>query len=72
MVRRQDAPPLFDITTVAYAARARYVLEATKLLDGKVCAAIVPDDRAVDIDTELDFAFAEFLLTRKQNTNPKY
>ena len=71
MVRRQDAPPLFDITTVAYAARARYVLESTKLLDGKVSAAIVPDERAVDIDTELDFAFAEFLLARKQKMNPQ-
>jgi CMP-N-acetylneuraminic acid synthetase len=25
---------------------------------------IVPPERAVDIDTELDFAFAEFLLSR--------
>lgn len=67
--RRQDAPPVFDITTVAYAARCEYVLATRRLLDGKVRATLVPDERAVDIDTELDLAFAEFLLKRRQNSN---
>jgi CMP-N-acetylneuraminic acid synthetase len=67
--RRQDAPPVFDITTVAYAARCEYVLRTHHLLDGKVRATLVPDERAVDIDTELDLAFAEFLLKRRHNSN---
>jgi CMP-N-acetylneuraminic acid synthetase len=64
--RRQDAPNVFEITTVAYAARAEYVLATPKLLDGRVCATIVPEERSLDIDTELDFAFAEFILNRKK------
>lgn len=67
--RRQDAPPVFDITTVAYAARCEYVLCTHRLLGGKVRATLVPDERAVDIDTELDLAFAEFLLKRRHNSN---
>jgi N-acylneuraminate cytidylyltransferase len=64
--RRQDAPPVFDITTVAYAARADFVLRARGLFDGKVGAVVVPAERAVDIDTDLDFKFAEFLLTTRR------
>ena len=67
--RRQDAPPVFDMTTVAYAARCEYLLRTSRLLDGKVRATLVPDERAVDIDTELDLAFAEFLLKRRHDSN---
>jgi len=62
--RRQDAPVVYDITTVAYAFRPAFVLRTTSEFDGKVRAVVVPAERAVDIDTELDFAFAEFLLSR--------
>lgn len=64
--RRQDAPAVFEITTVAYAARSEYVMGAGRLFDGKVRATVVPEERSLDIDTELDLAFAEFLLTRKK------
>jgi N-acylneuraminate cytidylyltransferase len=62
--RRQDAPAVYDITTVAYAFRPAYVLRTTSEFDGKVRAVVVPAERALDIDTELDFKFAEFLLSR--------
>jgi len=62
--RRQDAPAVFDITTVAYAARRDYVLTASSLLEGKVRAVIVPESRALDIDTETDLRFAEFLFSQ--------
>ena len=60
--RRQDTPPVYDMTTVAYAARPEFVLNANSMFEGKVKAVIVPAERALDIDTELDFKFAEFLL----------
>src|SRR5207344_1219459 len=59
---RQDAPEVFEITTVAYAAKADYVLRTNNLLGDRVRATIVPEDRSLDIDTELDLAFAEFLV----------
>ena len=64
--RRQDAPPAYDITTVAYAARPAFVLRASSLFEGCVHAVSVPPERAVDIDTELDLRFAEFLLERSR------
>jgi len=55
---------VFDIATVAYAARASFVLEAEGLFAGRVRAVIVPRERAVDVDTELDLTMAEFFLSR--------
>ena len=65
--RRQDVPPVFDMTTVAYAARPQFVLNASSIFEGKVKAVVVPAERAIDIDTELDFKFAEFLLSQPQS-----
>jgi N-acylneuraminate cytidylyltransferase len=68
LYRRQDAPEVFDMTTVAFAARKEFVMRATSVFDGNVKAVVVPKERALDIDTELDLAFAEFLMTRPLTT----
>jgi N-acylneuraminate cytidylyltransferase len=60
--RRQDAPAVYDVTTVAYIVRPEFVLKADSMFDGTVRAVQIPPARALDIDTELDFQFAEFLL----------
>jgi N-acylneuraminate cytidylyltransferase len=52
--RRQDAPTLYDITTVAYAARADFILGADRLFDGTIRAVQIPRERALDIDSEMD------------------
>lgn len=62
--RRQDAPLVYDITTAAYAVRRDYLLSATHLLQGKVRAVVVPESRALDIDSEMDLRIAEFILTQ--------
>lgn len=62
--QRQSAPAIYDMTTVAYAARPEFVLRANSIFEGKVKAVVVPAERALDIDTELDFRIAEFLLTQ--------
>lgn len=60
--RRQDAPRVYNIVTVAYAARPEYVLKATSMFEGRIQAVVVPAERALDINTELDFKFAEFMM----------
>jgi N-acylneuraminate cytidylyltransferase len=63
--RRQDAPATYDMTTVAYVARPAYVLEQSSLFAGDVRAVVIPPERAIDIDSELDFEVAELLLRRR-------
>lgn len=64
--RRQDVQAVYDVTTVAYAASPEFIMNAQSIFDGNVKSVIIPDERAIDIDTELDFYFAEFLINRKK------
>ncbi|WP_337996582.1 acylneuraminate cytidylyltransferase family protein [Oleispirillum naphthae] len=70
--RRQDAPPIFDITTVAYAARADFILSANRIFDGRVRAVVIPRGRALDIDDALDLAIGEALYGRIDDTPAPY
>lgn len=68
VARRQDAPKVFDITTVAYATTPEYVVGSDGIFDGRVGVVEVPQERALDIDTEWDFHIAELVLGRQENT----
>jgi len=63
--RRQDAPRVFDMSTVAYVARPDYVMREMEIFRGKVHAVEVPVERAVDIDTLFDFQLAEFIMKQR-------
>lgn len=63
--RRQDAPQLFDMTTAAYVVRPEFILTRERLMEGRVRQVVLPRERAVDIDDEIDLAFVEFLLKRR-------
>ena len=60
--RRQDAPKVFDITTVVYATTPQFVLNNYGLFSGKVAIIEVPKARAVDIDDIYDFRLAEAII----------
>ncbi|MFN3218058.1 MAG: acylneuraminate cytidylyltransferase family protein [Acidimicrobiales bacterium] len=62
--RRQDAPEVFEITPVAYVSTPQHIRSADRLFQGRVEGSVVPAERAVDIDDDLDLAFAEFLVDR--------
>jgi len=59
VVRRQDAPEVFDVTTVAYVAHPEFILRANSLWDGNIRLVEIPAERALDIDTPFDFMIAE-------------
>jgi N-acylneuraminate cytidylyltransferase len=60
--RRQDAPVSYDLTTVAYVTRPDFIMKNNSIWDGKSKGVIIPPERAIDIDTELDFRVATFLM----------
>jgi CMP-N-acetylneuraminic acid synthetase len=62
---RQEAPKLFDMTTVAYVAHTSFVMSSSRVFDGKVRLVEIPPERALDIDTPFDFEMAEFLVSRR-------
>ncbi|MCW9035965.1 MAG: acylneuraminate cytidylyltransferase family protein [Rhodospirillales bacterium] len=59
---RQEAPDMYDITTVCYAVNPILIKEQDALFAGKVGTVQVPQERSLDIDTEYDFRVAEALL----------
>ena len=62
VARRQDAPPVYDITTVCYVVSPEFVMKYNGPFEGRVRAVYVPKERAIDIDNLLDFQIAESLL----------
>ena len=62
---RQDAPPVYDMTTVAYAIDPTFALNNESIFSGRLRSVHVPLERAIDIDTLLDFRLAEFLLMQR-------
>lgn len=62
IARRQDAPAVFDMATVAYVVRPQFAMTHNATFEGRVRAVHVPSERAIDIDTLLDFQIAECLL----------
>ena len=63
--RTQDAPKIFDITTVAYVANPHYVLNEKSMFNGKMYYNEIPKERSIDIDTHFDFEIAEYLMRKK-------
>lgn len=64
--RRQDVPPVYDLTTVAYVARPEFVMSASGIFEGRVKHSFVPLERALDIDTAFDFQIAECLASSRK------
>ena len=65
IARRQDAPVVYDMTTVAYVASPKHVMTSNGIFEGRVRHVHIPAERALDIDTLLDFQFAEFLVAAR-------
>ena len=69
--RRQDTPEVFDVTNVAWVARPQFVREhdsTSSLYEGRVRSVYIPPERALDIDTPLDFRIAECLFSEKKRS----
>jgi len=62
IAHRQEAPVVYDMATVCYVASPKFIMTHNAMFDGRVKAVQVPAERAIDIDTLLDFQIAECLL----------
>jgi CMP-N-acetylneuraminic acid synthetase len=66
IARRQDAPVVYDMATVCYVANPKFVMKHNSTFEGRVKAVHVPTERAIDIDTLLDFQIAGILLNLRE------
>ncbi len=66
VVRRQDAPMTFDMNASIYIWKREALLNNSSMFVEKTGLYVMPEERSIDIDAELDFEFVEFLM-RKNN-----
>lgn len=66
IARRQDAPKCFDLNASIFVwNRASLFSENDYAIGTNTILFEMPEERSIDIDTETDFAFVEFILNRK-------
>ena len=65
IVRRQDAPPCFDMNASIYAWWKDSLLNSHLVLQQNTRLYVMPEARSVDIDSELDFQWVEFLMNEQ-------
>ena len=62
IVRRQDAPQVYSLTPAAYVVKKSALYEYEHWSKARCKIHPIPRERAVDIDTEIDFKIVEFLM----------
>ncbi len=65
IVRRQDAPQVYSLTPAAYVVKKSALYEFEHWSKAKCKIYPIPRERAIDIDTEIDFKIVEFLMNNK-------
>ena len=63
-IRRQDLPACYVRNGGIYATRRDVLMKQNSIFGSDVRACVMPDERSVDINTEVDFLLAEALLDR--------
>lgn len=62
IVRRQDLPPVFALNGAIYAARLDVLLSTRSWYTDRTGAYVMPAERSFDIDTAMDFKFAQMVM----------
>lgn len=68
ITRRQDAPKVYRLNGAVYVTRRDVIINENKVLGTDSRAYIMPVERSVDIDTELQFMLAELLMKGRKRT----
>lgn len=64
-VRRQDVPQCYDMNASVYAWRTSVFVPDPRLFYDDTIIYVMPEERSIDIDSELDFDIVSFLWSRR-------
>ena len=68
VVRRQDAPTCFDMNASIYVWSTDRFRDSAAVLQPGTRLHEMPEDRSVDIDSELDFQIVDMLMRQRAQT----
>lgn len=66
VTRRQDAPKVYRLNGAVYVTSREIIMKENRLLGRDTRAHIMPLERSIDIDTELDFKLADLLMKERK------
>ena len=65
IVRRQDSPQCFDMNASIYVWTRTALFESPTLFNADTRLFVMPEERSIDIDSELDFEIVEFIMKKR-------
>lgn len=68
IVRRQDAPRVYEHVASIYVLDPDYLRTGTGLLSGRTHGYDIGSHKSIDLDTEFDFELIAYLMKNKQQT----
>lgn len=66
IARRQDAPTCFDMNASIYVWTYKGLFDYDTLFHEDTLLYVMPEERSIDIDSELDFEFVKFLFEKRR------
>lgn len=64
VIRRQDGPICYDMNASVYVWRRDTLFSCPTIFNSDTLLYDMPEERSIDIDSELDFRFVEFIMGR--------
>jgi N-acylneuraminate cytidylyltransferase len=61
--RRQDLPEVYALNGAVYVAKCEWVLKSRTFMAPETVAYPMPHERSVDIDSETDLRWCDFILS---------
>ena len=65
IARRQDLPLAYVLNGALYLARTDWLIENQGFIGLETLGYVIPEERSVDLDTPMDWQWAEFLMERR-------
>lgn len=66
VVRRQDTPTVYEMNAAIYVYERDFLMETDSVHGEYTRVSVMPPERSVDIDTEFDLEFVEFIFYRQE------
>jgi len=66
IVRRQDAPAVYEHVASIYVLSPSYIRRVSYLLDGHTEGYDIGSEKSLDVDSDFDFLLIEYLMKRKR------
>jgi len=65
IVRRQDSPQCFDMNASIYVWTRAALFDCSTLFNADTRLFVMPEERSIDIDSELDFEIVELMMRKR-------